>query len=243
MRKHYLQRLMAATVVVCLMLVAAPIAWSQDAGPKVIPSDSVVQGRTFGEWSAAWWQWAFAIPVSVHPLMENGDCSVGQSGPVWFLGGSFAFSNAAVRTCNVPAGKYLYFPVLNGEDSKVEESFGNGCSIPIFGDTIVGLRKCAQSYEDGVFVNADIDGSAIPHLTERSRVQSTVFGFTLPDDNVIHWWTGNPYTAGTYFPAVDDGYYVMLSPLPPGNHVIHFHGWAPSANFSLDITYYLTVSK
>ena len=243
MRVHSIRPIMAVAVIVCLVALIAPSAWAQNPGPKVIPSDSVVQGRTFGEWSAAWWQWAFAIPVSVHPLMDHGDCSVGQSGPVWFLGGSFAFSNTAVRTCSVPAGKYLYFPVLNGEDSKIEESFGNGCSIPIFGDTTVGLRKCAQSYEDGVFVNADIDGAAIPHLTERSRVQSTVFGFTLPDDNVIKWWTGNPYLAGTYYPAVDDGYYVMLSPLPAGNHVIHFHGSAPAANFSLDITYYLTVAK
>jgi len=43
-------------------------------------------------------------------------------------------------------------------------------------------------------------------------------------------------------PAVNDGYYVMLVPLAAGKHMVHFHGEVPSFDFSLDVTYHLTVT-
>ena len=211
-------------------------------GFRLYDRDDVVYGRTMGEWSAEWWQWAFSIPVEIHPLFNNPDCSVGQSGPVWFLGGSFV-SSTAVRNCTVPAGKALYFPILNTEDSSLEESFNNGCEDPVFGGTIAGLRKCADGGMTGVSVSAEIDGISIPHLAERSRVQSPVFSFTLPDNNLLKVTTGNPYAAGAYFPSAGDGYYVMLPPLCRGNHTIHFRGVGSGGSFTLDITYYLTVAK
>jgi hypothetical protein len=159
---------------------------------------------------------------------------------VWFLGGSFV-SNTEVRSCTVPAGKALFFPILNGEDSDVEESFNNGCSDPTFGSTIVGLRKCATAGQEGLSVSAEIDGHSVRDIAQRFRVQSPEFSFTLPDDNWLKATTGNPYAAGTYM-SVGDGYYLMLSPLHPGNHSIHFHGSAPNG-FALDITYHLTVTK
>ncbi|HEX9135463.1 MAG TPA: hypothetical protein VF905_00780 [Nitrospirota bacterium] len=210
-------------------------------GPKVFDRNAVVFERTLGEWSAEWWQWAFSIPVAIHPLFDNGDCSVGQTAPVWFLGGSFV-SNTAVRSCNVPAGTALFFPILNGEDSAVEESFNNGCEDPTFGSTIVGLRKCATGGQDGSSLSAEIDGAPVPHIAERFRIQSPAFGFTLPDDNLLKATTGNPYLAGAYFASVGDGYYLMLSPLPAGKHVIHFHGVAVNG-FTLDIIYNLMVGK
>jgi hypothetical protein len=53
--------------------------------------------------------------------------------------------------------------------------------------------------------------------------------------------TGAPIADGTSSPAVADGVHLMLAPLPPGPHTLHFHGEFPLFNFSLDITYYLTV--
>ena len=231
---------MKSIVVIAIVLGLAMLAVPSALAQLVLPPDSVVYGRTYGEWSAEWWQWAFSIPVATHPLFDKGDCSVGQSGPVWFLGGSFV-SNKDVRSCTVPAGKMLFFPILNGEDSNVEESFNNGCSDPIFGSTIVGLRKCATAGQDGLSVRATIDGFPISHIARNFRFQSPAFSFTLPDDNLLKATTGNPYLAGTYL-SVGDGYYLMLAPLSQGNHSIHFHGSAPNG-FTLDVTYHLTVTK
>jgi hypothetical protein len=62
------------------------------AGAAIAPSNALGQakpqvlGKTIGEWSAKWWQWAFAIPASTNPML-GGDCEQGQQGPVWFLAG------------------------------------------------------------------------------------------------------------------------------------------------------------
>ena len=50
-----------------------------------------------------------------------------------------------------------------------------------------------------------------------------------------------PFQAGTYFPAVDDGYYVMVAPLSIGDHTIHFHGTA--GPYVRDVTYNITVHE
>jgi hypothetical protein len=62
------------------------------AGAALAPSNALadaepqILGKTIGEWSAKWWQWALAFPASTNPMI-NGDCEQGQQGPVWFLAG------------------------------------------------------------------------------------------------------------------------------------------------------------
>jgi hypothetical protein len=257
MRKHMWAVVVMILVIVSgLLVLGVPSILAGDNDreePKVFDRDSVVYGRTFGEWSAAWEQWADSIPVANHPLFDNGDCSVGQSGSVWFLGGKFCANNATncgytgiVRQCTVPAGKALYFPVLNSEDSALEEKyFPTGTTSKT---QIAELRSYVESGIDGATnFSCDVDGAEIAHLKRRFRVQSSAFGFTLPADNYFKAVYPSPgsasFTAGKYFPAVDDGVYVMLAPLSPGHHVIHFAGSFPIYSFSLDITYHLTVTK
>ena len=238
-----MKRMAVIAIVLSLAMLAVPAVTAQSVGPKVIKADSVVFGRTYSEWSAAWQQWALSIPVANHPLFDNGDCSVGQSGPVWFLGGKFCAINNpncgtsnVVRSCTVPAGKALYIPAMNAEWSVLE------MNDPKF--QLGDLRSFAASNIDGTTnVTMEVDGAAIPHLKDRFRVQSTAFAFTIPDDNLFNAVGEGPYTGGSYFPGVDDGVYVMLAPLPVGPHMIHFHGSMPAFNFTLDITYHLNVTK
>ena len=77
--------------------------------------------------------------------------------------------------------------------------------------------------------------------------ESLVFNVTLPEDNIF----GEP--EGEYGPAVADGLWVALPPLPPGEHTIHFEVSAPNVDlipdepgiegFTQDNTYHLTVVK
>jgi len=233
-----MKRIALIAIVLGLAVLAVPGALAQ----WVIPSNMVTYGRTYSEWSAAWEQWADSIPAANHPLMDNGDCSVGQSGPVWFLGGKFCAlnnpncsTNNVVRSCSVPAQKALYIAVMNGEDSVLEEQNPQ--------KQIGDIRAYLASVMDGVTVSLDIDGVKVPHLKDNYRVQSPAFVFTIPEDNFFTAVGEGPFTGGSYYPGVDDGVYVMVPPLRAGSHRIHFHGYMPAFNFTLDVTYNLTVAK
>src|ERR1700736_6805150 len=62
--------------------------------------------------TAKWWQWAFSIPTAQNPIADqNGrSCMIGQRGSFWFLAGNFG--GTTTRTCAVPAGPTLFFPVI-----------------------------------------------------------------------------------------------------------------------------------
>ena len=55
----------------------------------------------------------------------------------------------------------------------------------------------------------------------------------LPEGNIF----GLP--AGSYGPAVTDGYWVTLPPLPPGEHTVHFS--STQGGNTMDVTYHITV--
>jgi hypothetical protein len=209
---------------------------------KIFDSDSVVYGKTYSEWNAAWQQWADSIPTANHPLFDNGDCSVGQSGPVWFIGRKFiavggtADFNHIVRNCDVPAGKALYVAIYNAEDSTLEEAAPGANHFTQIGD----LRAAVASVMDPVAdLSMQVDEKNIRNIKERFRMQSPAYGFTLPADNFFSALGEGTFAAGTYFPAVDDGYYVMVAPLPVGHHTIHFHGI--TGPYVQDVTYHIYV--
>lgn len=255
MNKHWTYLITMVAMIVCLTVLAVPNVMAQSNGDMkyVVDPTSVAYGRTYSEWSAAWWQWAMSIPVASHPIFDNGDCSVGQSGPVWFLGGKACAVGQNcppppyTRSCTVPAGKALYFPIINIEQSEPEEpNWGCGNTLPpLVSGTIAEMRACLESYITGsTNIEADLDGKRIPHI-DRFHVQAVTYDDTWPDDNWLTATGEGPFPAGTFFPAVDDGWYVMLSPLPAGHHTLHFKGtFSPQfGGATQEMTYNLTVAK
>lgn len=204
--------------------------------PRVAPLTARVHGHTYGEWSAAWWQWAFAIPAAQNPILDEtgADCARGQSGHVWFLAGTFG--GAVERTCDVPAGTHLFFPVAN----VVWVQF---FTDPPF--SIPELRELLTFLSGDATLTAEIDGVPVRSPTSY-RVQSSVFTPSMPDDNI--YGVGEEQCGrgadGNFecHPSLDDGYYLMLHPLPPGEHTIRFTGSLPNIGFDTDVTYRLHVS-
>jgi hypothetical protein len=201
----------------------------------VVPPDVVVFGKTYEEWSAVWWQWNFPIPVPSNPTFDTTGqhCGVRQSRPVFFLAG-IATGEPVTRECTVPSDTPLFLPLINAECSNVEQP-------PFFGRTDAERLACAQEVIDGVSIDslkASIDGVAVGGL-EDFRVQSPPFDFRMPAQNNILDLPG--VTSGR---SASDGYWLMLEPLSPGPHVIHFEAVVvsgPGAGFSQNVTYNLTV--
>jgi len=215
----------------------------------VIDPDAVVYGRTYSEWSAEWQQWATSIPVDNHPLFDNDaprDCGVGQSGPVWFLGGRFCPNGVPCdltgikRSCTIPSTKAIYFPILNYEDSALEEDIAENPGN-MDARQIGFMRALTYNGMEPATVSAWVDGIPIRNLKRRFRTESVPFAFTLPQNNIYTAIYGTNFPSGSHFPALDDGYYVMLEPLPPGQHFVHFAGG--NGTFALDVTYHLTITK
>jgi hypothetical protein len=231
---------------VLLALAAAP-AWSggsrmADPGgnagnPRVYPPGSNPFGMSYGAWSERWWQWAYGLPVAGHPLFDEtgADCAAGQSGPVWFLGGVFNVSGSANRTlCDVPAGKALFFPIIDVE-------WDNACPPVDPPLSVEELAATAKWYMDlTTNLECEIDGRAIENPWSY-RFTAGPFGVDAPTGNIWEYF-GCPTPAGHYEPLLADGYFLMLTPLPPGPHVLHFTGTVGDpVNFTLDVTYHLTV--
>ena len=193
--------------------------------------------------TAQWWQWALSIPTGQNPQEDpTGQyCMVGQRGSVWFLGGVFS-GGPAERTCSVPEGATLFFPVIN----EITINAPNVCGQGPENDAAKDLRQQSKAFIDGVplsSVKVQVDGKNTPFR----RVQSQVFEVALPEDNVfdapcVGAGLGN-VPAGIYSPAVDDGYYVLLPPLKPGSqtHTIHFQAEQPTQTLPTDVTYKITV--
>lgn len=219
-----------AAVAVAVMAVAvfcgAPAR--ADENQRIIPVNEAYGGLTYGQWAAAWWQWALSIPAGPnHPFSPGGDTVVAQSGRVWFLAAVFG---TEVRHITVPSGVALFIPVVNAECSIFE-------GPPFHGDEANSLATCANGHIDNTAnLSAEIDGKSVKNLRQyRTRSPAFTVG-PLPDPNII----GVPANQTTQ--SVDAGVYLLVSPLKPGHHTIRVKGTFTAFGVSIDTKYHITVT-
>jgi hypothetical protein len=185
------------------------------AGGEVQAPHSTVAGKTLGEWGTVWWQTNFGTAKTGHPLMDEtgANAAKGDVGDMFLLFGQ-APSGATERTVTVPAGDFIFFPIANFEFDPI------GFLRP---PTEEELVQVVNDYIDTtVSLTAKVNGVPVPNLFDHRELSPASFSFTLPADNI--YVTGqDPITQeltfadpGTYGPALQGGYYLMLSPLAPG---------------------------
>jgi hypothetical protein len=240
--------LLPTAVFLLAILVSTSTLSAAATDPVIQPADAVARtGRTYGAWSAAWWQYVLAASTAdpSNPLLSTTGqgCAAGQStsGPVFFLAGT-AGSGSVTRTeCSVPSGVALFFPMLNAFDTHVP---GDGLDTP---DLVWADLQSLEGPTQSLF--ATVDGTAIGNLNPQSTPYFTcagpgtagctapAFTINLAGQNLF----GIP--GGQYFPTVDEGFYLLLNPLAPGTHTVAFGGTGRFARskVSQNITYSLTV--
>ena len=192
--------------------------------------------ESFAKLSAEWWQWAASIPSAANPLVTtNGDCMVGQRGDIWFLSGVFNGSGPITRTCALPEGVSLFFPLINNVNINTPNVCGQGPNDISVKELRAQVAPVMDAAHD---LSVEIDGHKVDRFR---RVQSKVFYVALPEDNIFNPFCGGPGTVptGVYSPAIDDGFYARIHPLKPGMHTLHFHAENPNA--TQDVTYTLQV--
>jgi hypothetical protein len=221
---------LAAVVLTGLLAVAvtgtgAEAEAAANVNPGVIPVKTSFGGSTYGEWAGRWWQWAVSAPPATNPLVDpsGANCAVGQSGNVWFLAGTLG-AGSADRTCTIPRGKAIFFPVFNAFDAND------------LGDTrdFASVLNGARSVVAGVDASAKIDGREVRSIEQYYAESPGPFSFTIGDPNIF------AAPAGTYSPVAAAGIHLLLTPLTPGHHEIKFSGTA--GGITISAKYDLTVS-
>ncbi|MDX1371060.1 MAG: hypothetical protein R3321_01235 [Nitrososphaeraceae archaeon] len=179
-----------------------------DISNLVFELDSNPFNIPYSDWTAKWWQWAYSIPKNIHPAYDNTGkfCHVNQKEPVWFFPGTY--EHPVIRHCEIPKDVGLLFPILNSE-----------CSFAEFAEmkTKDELSNCAKKIQDTTVPEfVTLNGIEIPNL-EKYRIQSDLFKFTLPENNILDLPKGTTE-------AISDGYWMFLKPLPPGDYELKFKG-------------------
>ena len=135
------------------------------------------------------------------------------------------------ESCTVPFGKSLLVSPIEVLCTPIDTP---GAS------TEEEMRQCAKEDQDKVnHVSVTVDGIEVPGLTDY-RFQSPLFNLTLPENNVLG-------VTAQETQGVSDGYFIMLKPLPRGEHEIRSVGSLTEVtvqgtqNFASDVTYHITI--
>jgi hypothetical protein len=161
--------------------------------------------------------------------------------PVFFLVGASGSGVVTRDECTVPAGRVLFFPLVNFIDIHVP---GDGLDTPelVRQDLLSLIGPITE-------LHASVDGEAVADINPRTTpfracaggdpACASAFSVTLPGKNLFG------IRAGVYAPAVADGFYLMLAPLSPGSHSVSFggKGFFAGAKFFQQITYNLFVKE
>lgn len=196
-----------ATALAAFALACAASASAQDT--YLLPPQSSVAGMSQADWSRAWWQWAASFERSQSPVADTTGalCAQGQSGPVWFLAGTYG-TRRTIRSCTVPRGKYLFFPLINYVVARSVDEPSECAAIQ---------NTAARITNEASMLVLELDGQKVTDLAAHRQVPQDCFDLGVRTPNKVR-----------IFPAAANGYYVMLKPLPPGKHTIQFGGALPS---------------
>jgi hypothetical protein len=203
---------------------AAPTASAQ-----IVPGGSVVEGKTIGDWGYEWWQYWFGV-TSPDPISDTTGQfqNVGQTPPVFFTCAAAgpAAGVPVVRTFTVPADRHILVSLFS-----VGVYYEPGIDPPD-----VCTNALPAFVEQTTSLSFSLDGVPISSANLRANHRETsALGQTA------HIVPGNPYfPAGDYPGSCGDGFFVMIEPLSPGQHVIEC-GFTHQNGGSLNHTNVITV--
>jgi len=255
-KEEKMQRLetVAATltlaVVLSFLLVSAEQAvpaWAADNNSQkditIVEPGRTLFGKSYNQLAGELSNWLVAEPEATNVASDPDGrfCHLNQEGKVWFLAGTWD-PGITQRTCKVPAGKAIFFALdswISFPPEFPEE--GDPCAdLP----TLVEQIRCDVNEDLDVApylsLEVTIDGETIEDLfAYRAQSQPGGFIFRIPEGSLLNEWG---FTPGDRFPAVVDGYWILLKPMPPGSHTIKVVTTYPDGS-SFGVNYTLLIPK
>ena len=204
-------------VTLALLLATNSIATVQArSNTGVLPPKARLQGRALAEWTALHWEYIMTLPASESPFLGNigTGCIYQRVGNVALIAIDWGRPEII---CEVPAGVFVNFMIVGAECSTLEPP-------PFYGANEEELRNCALSVTLTDLM-ATIDGLDVQE-PERYIFTSPLYEFTLPEDNFLGL-PGSPTGE-----SVGYSFYLSLTPLNPGVHMLHLYGYVPEYDFA-----------
>lgn len=208
-------KLKGVLLVLMALVAFMPSARAGNQAPQVLSAEQVLAetGKTIAEWGAAWWQWAFDNPDVLFDTHGKFAFLGDVGGPVFFAQGS---GGVPVRAnLNVPGGQYVLLPVATYLWTFFDPCAEVRCARAIVNDNFL----------DGITgVSVEIDGQPVPdvsaHLVQVDDINPLVFKVDAGPIQLDGY--------GGIMDAVQGGYWLMLAPLPPGQHRVTFFSTVPN---------------
>jgi hypothetical protein len=184
---------------------------------------NMIAGKPLEEWAKEYWQWWITVPETIpkDPTTNLDECFTGSdpAGVMIFLVNAYQITYNA--NCTIPSERYILVPLLVGEcDPTVPDPRGKTENIQDKWACAKDANEIFKSWRvvlDGRVLFENSGNSVVnQNLTEQILVRnSSIFTLNIPDPNRY----GAP--AGSY-PAVVDGYYLVLNPLSVGEHILEY---------------------
>jgi len=222
---------MRLTLIASTLSLASLAAATAAAAPTFAPPPPTAPHlKTYSQWGAAWWTWAFGTPAANNPVTDTTgvNCAVNQPAPGTFLLAGTLDGSTVSRTCTAPVGTGYLMPIFNAA------AFAQQTDPPDQ-RTEAFVRSEITCVDTTPQLSMTVDGVAVPNPASLLE-HSVVFSVNLPPGNIF----GLP--PQLLSPSADAGYYTYVEPLSPGSHNIHVTAFsAACGNATQNATYNLIV--
>jgi len=210
----------------------------------VYPLDSKINGYSYEEWAIKYWQWWISLPSNsnsddfdYNPEILN-KCFLGSDFPVLFFVNPivtyYLDGNKKVYDCTIPSNKPIFIVGISEMCNYNAPKENNPGELL---QTEEELKTCVHTRNPYADVTLTVDNIKIERdQTNKYSLTTNFFNITIPEDSAYR-----EYGVGTN-KALLDGKFLILKPLPVGDHVINYktvqiipHN--ESDNLFLDVTY------
>ncbi len=188
----------------------------------IVPAYQKVANKSVGQWSERYWAWLLVKTPERNPVTDTTGayCAEGQAGPVWYLAGGDA-RNHIVRHCTIPRGKHLLLPAYA---LLVESKADTKPCAELESEDTAGI---GAANIDSVYVS--IDGQRFDSLYDNRAHTAKCMPIRGDAGETV-------VRAAVYF-----GAWILVRPLPPGEHTIAFGGRLPDLQAERAVSYLLKV--
>jgi hypothetical protein len=194
-----------------------------EAGSSDFYAGNVVVNKTLEEWAKEYWQWWITLPETIPKDPDNNldKCFTDsdQTGVMTFLVDPYQITYNT--KCTIPSNSYILVPLLVGEcdptvpdprakSNKIEDKWAcarDADEIFKSWEVVLDGRTLFKSSGNNV-VNQDLKDEILVR-------NSSIFTINIPEMNRYDAPPGS-------YPAVVDGYYLILKPLPVGEHALKY---------------------